>query len=71
MVRQEVQAIIEYQIKKDAELRKREEEELAREAAKKQRQAELLAQQERAQNNQVGGHLHRRGVEGRAGGLRD
>ena len=45
--------IIEYQLKKDAEMRHREEEEAERERSKMKRQAELLAQQERAQNNQV------------------
>lgn len=46
--------ILEYQLKKDAEMRHREEEEAVRERSKVKMQAELLAQQERVQNNQVG-----------------
>ena len=50
---QEVQGILDYQIKKDAEMKAREDEEMRIEMAKKARQAELLAQQERAQDNKV------------------
>lgn len=49
--KQEMEDILMYQALKDAELQKREEEEAALEAAKKERQAKLLAQQEKAQNN--------------------
>jgi len=43
--------ILLYQMAQDAKLEKREQEELAIEAAKKERQMKLLAQQEKAQNN--------------------
>lgn len=49
--KKEMEDILIYQAMKDAELAKREEEEAAVERAKKERQAKLLAQQERAQNN--------------------
>lgn len=49
--KKEMEDILIYQAMKDAELAKREEEEAALEHAKKERQAKLLAQQERAQNN--------------------
>eukprot|EP01035_Chromulina_nebulosa_P021361 gene21361-27672_t len=49
--KQEVQEILIYQAMKDAELAKREEEEFAIERAKKERQAQLLAHQERVQSN--------------------
>ena len=50
--KKEVQDILIYQQLKDAEMLKREQEEAAAELLKKERQAKLLAQQERAQNNQ-------------------
>ena len=50
--KKEVEDILIYQAQKDAELARREEEEAAVERMKKERQAKLLAQQERAQNNQ-------------------
>jgi len=49
--KKEMEDILIYQALKDAELAKREEEEAAAEKVKKDRQAKLLAQQERAQNN--------------------
>eukprot|EP01040_Poterioochromonas_malhamensis_P005596 gene5597-6015_t len=49
--KKEMEDILIYQAMKDAELAKREEEEAAIERTKKERQAKLLAQQERAQNN--------------------
>lgn len=49
--KQEMEDILVYQALKDAELLKREKEEEAQEHLKKERQAKLLAQQERAQNN--------------------
>eukprot|EP01038_Epipyxis_sp_PR26KG_P006529 gene6529-8971_t len=49
--KKEVEDILIYQALKDAELAKREEEERALELLKKERQAKLLDQQERAQNN--------------------
>lgn len=49
--KKEMEDILIYQAQKDAELAKREEEEAAIERVKKERQAKLLAQQERAQNN--------------------
>lgn len=56
-----MQAILEYQLKRDAEMRQREEEEEAREQAKKARQAQLLAQQEKSLNNQVPSRKRLRG----------
>lgn len=50
--KKEVQDILIYQKLKDAEMLKREQDEAAIELLKKERQAKLLAQQERAQNNQ-------------------
>ena len=50
--KKEVQDILLYQAMKDAEMLKREQDEAAIELAKKERQAKLLAQQERAQNSQ-------------------
>lgn len=50
--KKEVEDILIYQAQKDAELARREEEEAAIERMKKERQAKLLAQQEKAQNNQ-------------------
>lgn len=50
--KKEVQDILLYQQLKDAEMLKREQDEAAVELLKKERQAKLLAQQERAQNNQ-------------------
>lgn len=49
--KKEVEDILLYQAMKDAELAKREEEEALIERQKKERQAHLLAQQERVQNN--------------------
>jgi hypothetical protein len=49
--KKEMEDILIYQAMKDAELAKREEEEAEIEQLKKERQAKLLAQQERAQNN--------------------
>lgn len=49
--KKEVEDILLYQAMKDAELAKREEEEALIEKQKKERQAMLLAQQERVQNN--------------------
>lgn len=49
--KKEMEDILIYQAMQDAKLRAREEEEAALEHAKKERQAKLLAQQERAQNN--------------------
>lgn len=49
--KKEMEDILIYQAMKDAELAKREAEEAEIERAKKERQAKLLAQQERAQNN--------------------
>lgn len=49
--KKEVQDILIYQAMKDAEMAKREEAEAAIERAKKERQAQLLAQQERVQSN--------------------
>jgi hypothetical protein len=49
--KKEMEDILIYQAMKDAELAKREEEEAEIERLKKERQAKLLAQQERAQNN--------------------
>lgn len=49
--KQEVENILIYQALKDKELAAREEEEAKLEHSKKERQAKLLAQQERAQNN--------------------
>jgi hypothetical protein len=49
--KKEMEDMLIYQAMKDAELAKREEDEAAVERAKKERQAKLLAQQERAQNN--------------------
>ncbi len=51
--KEELIALREYQSKKDAELRAREEADAARALAKKARQAELLVQQERVQTNQL------------------
>ena len=50
--KKEVQDILIYQQLKDAEMLKREQDEAAIENLKKERQAKLLAQQEKAQNNQ-------------------
>jgi len=50
--KKEVEDILIYQAQKDAELARREAEEEALEKSKKERQAKLLAQQERAQNSQ-------------------
>lgn len=50
--KKEVQDILIYQQLKDAEMLKREQEEAAAALEKKERQAKLLAQQEKAQNNQ-------------------
>lgn len=49
--KKEMEDILIYQAMKDAEFAKREEEERAIEKAKKERQAKLLAEQEKAQNN--------------------
>lgn len=49
--KREMEDILLYQAQKDAELAKREEEEAEIARAKKERQAKLLAQQEKAQNN--------------------
>lgn len=49
--KKEVEDILIYQAMKDAELAKREEEEAAIERSKKERQAKLLAEQERVQSN--------------------
>eukprot|EP01039_Chlorochromonas_danica_P009593 gene9593-10603_t len=49
--KKELEDILIYQAMKDAEFAKREEEERAIEKAKKERQAKLLAEQEKAQNN--------------------
>lgn len=49
--KQEVQDILLYQALRDQEMAKREEEEQRIERAKKERQAQLLAQQERIQDN--------------------
>lgn len=51
LAKKEIEDILVYQALKDAELQKREEEELALEKAKKERQALLLAQQEKARDN--------------------
>lgn len=49
--KQEMEDILLYQALKDAEIAKREEEEMMVERMKKERQAQLLAQQEKVQNN--------------------
>ena len=49
--KKEMEDILIYQALKDAELARREEEEAVADGIKKERQAKLLAQQERAQNN--------------------
>eukprot|EP00607_Mallomonas_marina_P006858 CAMPEP_0182427666 /NCGR_PEP_ID=MMETSP1167-20130531/18959_1 /TAXON_ID=2988 /ORGANISM="Mallomonas Sp, Strain CCMP3275" /LENGTH=495 /DNA_ID=CAMNT_0024610065 /DNA_START=74 /DNA_END=1561 /DNA_ORIENTATION=+ len=49
----EVEEVLRYQAMKDAELAKREEEEMLLERQKKERQAKLLAMQERSQNKQA------------------
>lgn len=51
--KEEMEEILRYQAMRDAELARREEEELKRELAKKEQQAKLLASQERSQNKQA------------------
>jgi hypothetical protein len=50
---EELQEILRYQRQRDAELARREEEELRKEHAKKEQQARLLASQEKSQNKQA------------------
>uniref|UniRef100_A0A7S2V0X2 Cilia- and flagella-associated protein 45 n=1 Tax=Fibrocapsa japonica TaxID=94617 RepID=A0A7S2V0X2_9STRA len=51
--REEEEAILAYQAKKDEDLRVREQEEIVRQRLMKERQAKLLAQQEKTQNKQA------------------